>query len=151
MPDLERPPEKTLDQHFQSWEGHAFGFGYGSGEPHIIPALKHLLALCPETGAYDYQVLESALGGPVAWLLLNRLHQLDVFEYGTSPRYAWLTQRGLYLKRFMDTKTADDLVELVACRSENDVICYPNACNCGPDGYDAKRICPNPFWGRANV
>jgi hypothetical protein len=31
---------KSLDSHFRSWEFTAFGYGYGTGEPPIIEALK---------------------------------------------------------------------------------------------------------------
>lgn len=138
---------KTLDENFIDWEGHAFGFGYGSGEPHVLPALKAFFATCPESGGYDYEVLERAVTPVVAWLFINRLCALDVFEYGTSPRYAWLTDRGLALKRFIDGRDVDDLVALVTGYGEDYIHCHPGACNCGPRGYLVGPICKNPFWG----
>lgn len=139
---------KTLDESFRDWEGSAFGFGYGTGEPHTVPTLKRFLELCPESGAYDYKVLEAELGPVVAWLLINALaqHKIDMLEYGTSPRHAWLTDKGKRLKAFTASKTADELVEIAASRNEDDNICYPDACNCGPTGYQAGVVCDNPFW-----
>lgn len=141
---------KTLEQHFCSWESSAFGFGYGSGEPHIIPALKTFLEACPEEGGYDYAVLEKAVAPTVAWLLINRLCQEDIFEYGTSPRFAWLTRAGKVLRNFVVAHSVDDLVELITSVNEDDrtAICYRDACNCGPTGYQSGLVCQNPFWGR---
>lgn len=145
---MDNPFEKTLEQHFCSWESSAFGFGYGTGESHVIPALRAFLEACPEAGGYDYKVLEQAVTPVVAWLLINRLCREDIFEYGTSPRYAWLTPAGRALRRFMLERNVDDLIELVASRND-EWTCYRDACNCGPEGYEEGRACPNPFWGRA--
>lgn len=64
--------DKTPDEHFRDWESHAFGFGYGTGEPHTLAALKTFLAAIPER-PYNYEVLERACGATVAWLLINAL------------------------------------------------------------------------------
>jgi hypothetical protein len=136
---------KTLDENFADWEGTAFGFGYGTGEPHILPALKRFLALCPDTGTYDHEALAREMGPAVAWLLLNALAHADIIEYGTSPRYGWLTTSGQALKAYVESKTDDELVGIV-CR-DRDTPCYPDACNCGPEGYEEGRVCLNPFWG----
>lgn len=135
---------KTLEQNFTDWEGSTFGFGYGTGEPHIIPALRQFMELCPHQ--YDYTVLEAALTPTVAWLLINVLCKVDMLKYGTSPRFAWLTHKGHALRKFMLSKSADELVELVCSRTEDDSPCYPDVCNCGPDGYQAGVKCDNPFW-----
>lgn len=136
---------KTLDENFADWEGHVFGFGYGSGEPHTVPALRRFFALCPDKAGYDFEVLERELTPTVAWLLINALAKADVLEYGTSPRFAWLTARGLALKAYLATKTDDEAIEL-CCYSSDYVPCYPDACNCGPNGYEDGRKCVNPFW-----
>jgi hypothetical protein len=73
----------------------------------------------------------------VAWLLINHLCQLDIIEYGTSSRFGWLTAEGESLKAFVASKTADELAE-IACN--HDDVCYPDACNCGPNGYENGRI-----------
>jgi hypothetical protein len=137
---------KTPGEYFRDWEGNAFGFGYGTGEPVILPALRAFMAAVPLTGAYDYRVLEAAAGPVPAWLFINRLCGLDLIRYGTSPRFGWLTEPGKALQTFMLAHTADRLVEIVTDYDEDYTHCYPNACNCGPDGYDAKLVCQNPFW-----
>jgi hypothetical protein len=136
---------KSPDDSFADWEGHVFGFGYGTGEPHTLLALKQFLELCPDQGAYDYRVIEDHLGAAVTWLMISILCRADVLEYGSSPRYAWLTKEGLALKSYVESKSVDDLVN-TACRDENYIACYPDACNCGPDGYEEGRVCLNPFW-----
>lgn len=139
---------KSLDDNFTDWESDAFGLGYGTGERPILTALKTFLDNCPESGAYDHEVLASELTPVVAWLLINRLGRLDILEYGTSPRYAWLTKEGLALKRFVGSKSIDELYELTAGRDEDYWTCAPDACNCGPNGYEKGRVCVNPFWHR---
>lgn len=129
---------KTLDDYFTDWEAHVFGYGYGSGEEHVIPALKRFFVLCPANSGYDYQTLEVKLTPAVAWLLINVLAHADLLEYGTSPRYAWLTERGRALKQYLDSKSAEELQAILA--RDYDRHCYPDHCNCddGP--------CHNPFW-----
>lgn len=138
---------KSNEDYFADWESHAFGFGYGSGEKHTIPAIKAFFELCPDGGAkaYDFRQLEDRLGATVAWLLINRFAQLGVLEYGSSPRFAWLTPHGKVLKAYIDDRSADYLVKLTE-RNEDYAHCYPDACNCGEKGYDSKRVCQNPFW-----
>ena len=141
--------EKTLDHYFKDWESHVFGLGYGSGEEHVIPALRRFFELTPPDvrgGTYDYRVLEKELGATVAWLLINILGRADILEYGTSPRYAWLTGKGERLHAYLASKSNEELVELVCSRDEDDIICSPDACNCGVNGYIKGRICPNPFF-----
>ena len=133
------------DKNFADWEGSAFGFGYGSGEPHILPAIKRMMDLTPADKSYDYAVYEAELGPLATWFLINALCRAGFFEYGSSPRFAWLTAKGKAFKQYVDGKTADELIE-VCERSEDDVVCYPDACNCGPEGYEAGRKCDNPLW-----
>ena len=84
--------EKSLDSHFADWECYVFGFGYGTGEGHVLAALKRFMELTPSEHAdmrcYDHKVLERELGPAVAWLLINVLGHADVIEYGSSSRYA---------------------------------------------------------------
>lgn len=145
---------RTLESYFIDWEGETFGYGYGSGEPHIIPALRTFFELCPpldaKQRAYDYFALESALTPTVAWLLINILGRAKVIEYGSSPRHAWLTDRGYHLRAFVLSKTADELVTLA---TEYDLVakfcCSETHCNCSsPMGYVEGAICPNPFFAR---
>lgn len=138
---------KSIEDNFADWEGATFGFGYGSGEEHVIPALRAFLKLCPNGDlhhAYDYDELERELTPQVAWLLINALCRADILEYGTSPRYGWLTPQGEALKSFVLQRSTERLVELATSREEASDVCYPDACNC--DGYEKGKICVNPFW-----
>lgn len=142
---------KTIEQHFADWEGEVFGFGYGSGEEHVIGALKIFMEAIPDDpehgyGAYDYENLEKLLGPTTAWLLINVLCQADILDYGTSPRYAWLSRpHGAALHAFVKAHTVDELVTMTD-RDPDDCPCYPEHCNCGPQGYSAVKLCHNPFW-----
>ncbi len=147
--------DRSIESYFADWEGEAFGFGYGTGEPHTLAALKAFFAAIGRDDsptAYDYEKLEAAVGATVAWLLINILCKwnIDVIEYGTSPRYGWLTKNGEKLQAFLATKSVDELLE-VCCVAETEYGCGPNTCNCGPEGYDEKRVCPNPFFPRRSV
>lgn len=127
---------KTLDEYFYDWENHVFGYGYGSGEEHIFSGLKKIMASIPESGQYDYQKLEESIDPLSAWLFINVLCKHDIFDYGTSPRYGWLTNSGKILKKYLAETTEFKF-------SDQDYHhCYPNLCNChdGP--------CENPFWSK---
>ncbi len=139
MPEI----SKTLEDHFTDWESHAFGFGYGTGEEHTIPALKAFFAAFgnwDNLNAYDYRNLEAAVTPTVAWLIISVLGHKDIIEYGTSPRFGWLTPKGERLKKFVDKHTADELLELT-CKDSEYIHCYPGHCNC-----DGPSKCANPFW-----
>lgn len=143
---------KTIEESFIDWEANTFGFGYGTGELPILTAFKVFMATIPADprlpNGYDYQKIEAQLGPTVTWLLINILcrHTVDIIEYGSSPRFAWLTPKGMRLKAFMDTKTNEELYELCVSRDEEYIVCYPDACNCGPNGYQEGVKCENPFW-----
>lgn len=139
---------KTLDDYFIDWESHVFGYGYGTGEPVIIPLLVQFLDLCRTNNdrGYDYEVLEAHLGAPAAWLLINALCHANILEYGTSPRFGWLTARGTRLRDYAVAKGADGLMDVLNERTQDTTICMPDACNCGPNGYQAGVVCQNPFW-----
>ncbi len=130
---------KTESEHFHDWEQHVFGFGYGSGEEHVLPVVKQLLSLADARGCFDYTILERELSPPIAWLLLNTFCHAQLLEYGTSSRFPWLTAEGRALKQFVDAHTAEQLADLTE-RSEDYYECHPTYCNCddGP--------CKNPFW-----
>lgn len=141
-------PNKSIEDSFKDWESSAFGFGYGSGEPYVIPALRTFLEHCTGLGgtAYDYAEMERLLGPVATWLLISALCRADILEYGTSPRFGWLTPHGKRLQDFMLSKSADGLVEIACAEREGYDVCYPDVCNHGPDGYVAGRVCSNPFW-----
>lgn len=133
---------KTIEQHFADWEARVFGFGYGSGEEPILLALKSFLAAMPEDN-YDYRNIEAAVTPTVAWLLINTLAHDDKIEYGTSPRFAWLTKSGNALSRFIGERSIDQLV--AATNQGSDYIhCFPDYCNC--DNGDCRFS--NPFWAK---
>ena len=90
-----------------------FGYNYGSGEKYIIPELRKLINLCPNNGTYDYREFESCFGGLAAWLFINILCGKDVIEYGTSPRFGWLTDKGRELKTTINAMTDDEIVESI--------------------------------------
>jgi len=130
---------KTLDDYFVDWENTVFGFGYGTGEGFIIPKLKAFFVLLKEERLYDHTDLELSLGGAETWFLINILCRADILEYGTSPRFGWLTSKGERLRDFIKTKTCDELIDLVCSRTQDNTVCYPDACNCG--GYVEGKIC----------
>lgn len=142
---------KPIEHSFCDWECYAFGYGYGTGEPHTIAALQAFLRVCnkrhnndPST-SYDYKDAEAALTPTVAWLLINTLCRTDIIEYGSSPRFGWLTPHGELLRTFMLSKSVDELYQMTS-RADDYVPCCPNTCNCGPKGYQAGVKCDNPFW-----
>lgn len=133
------------DKHFIDWYSHTFGYGYGDGELHIIPALKGFMATTPMEGNYDYREIENAIGKAPTWFLMNELCEQNFIEYGTSPRFGWLDKKGKLLKEYMTDKTAEKLYELVMVDSDY-YHCDPDFCNCGPNGYSKEKICHNPLF-----
>jgi hypothetical protein len=132
---------KSIEDQFTDWEGSTFGYGYGTGEDHTILALKAFMAAIPERG-YDYRVLETTLTPSVTWLLINILCRANILEYGTSPRFGWLTPQGERLKAFIDPRSVEYLCALTQ-KTEDYVPCYPDTCNC--DG-TSRAKCANIFW-----
>ena len=142
---------RNIKQLVRDWENEAFGYGYGNGEDHILPALKTFFETLEENRNHDYQRVEEKLDKLAAWLMINVLCKMDIIEYGSSARYGWLTPQGERLRDFLATKSSDDLYKLVMYEvecEEDYFVCYRDACNCGPGGYDPKAICQNPFWHR---
>lgn len=140
--------QRTIDDHFIDWMSENIRFGYGSGEPHTIPALRAFLSLCNVghyNTSYDCRVLEEKLTPTTAWLLMNVLCQAQLIEYGTSPRCGWLTPEGIKLRDYMLSKTEEDLILLV-CNTEDNDYCTRHFCNCGEGGYSENKLCHNPFW-----
>jgi hypothetical protein len=138
---------KTAEDYFQDWEQHAFGFGYGTGEPHVLGALRQFFGFVDARRgrAYEYMELERGLGAATAWLLVNRLCRYDVsvVDYGVSPRHGWLTAHGTKLCDFMLSSTVEELVRICTEWPEDHVACVPDLCQCGAGN---GKKCPNPFW-----
>jgi len=77
------------------------------------------------------------------WFLLNVLYQKDLVEYGTSPRYGWLTGNGKKMMEFLRDYNADRLHELVNVDSDH-VFCYTDYCNHTDLAGEGCKA--NPFW-----
>lgn len=110
------------DQEFCRFESEYFGYGYGSGEEFIIPYLKPFFKSIPIDGCYDHKVIEQECGGFPTWILINilcksprdtRLVKESVIEYGSSPRFGWLTDFGKSLKQFVDTHSKEELLAIL--------------------------------------
>ena len=93
---------------FAEWELGVFGYGYGTGEAPVISALKAFMESF-STGTYDYRALEALLGASTTWLLINALCHADIIEYGSSPRFGWLTDKGVALRKVVTEHTVDEL------------------------------------------
>lgn len=130
---------ELTDKHFIDWEGEAFGYGYGTGEDYVIPAVKQFFDAL-DNGSYHYQKLEEALTPAVAWLLINRFLQMDLFEYGTSSRRAWLTSKGKTLAAYIGSHTAEELVSVLDYE-DGYIHCYLDHCNC-------EAPCNNPMFAK---
>jgi len=126
------------DKHFIDWESSTFGYGYGTGEWYIIPTIKKFFSLCKDN-SYSHEDLEKELGGAVTWFLINIFCHENMINYGTSPRYGWLEEKGKLLKEFVDCKTDKELYELTSVDEEYEH-CYKDRCNC-----ELKK-CDNPLF-----
>ena len=134
---------KTDDDYFKDWECETFGFGYCTGERPVMTALRSFLEECPDEGCYDYEKLESAVTAPVAWLLINILcrRNVNILEYGASPRMAWLTEQGRRLKAYVTSKTVNELLAILDSDTDDGRnYCSQTYCNCQAEP------CRNPFW-----
>lgn len=135
---------KTEVQYFADWMSEAFGYGYGTGEEPVLTALRAFFEAIGTGRNYDHRKLEEAVTPTVAWLLINRLIQLDAIEYGTSPRFGWLTPHGDMLRAFCLNHTVEQLVDC-SDPSEEYIHCFRDYCNCTASG-DHGCMDTNPFW-----
>lgn len=130
------------DKHFIDWESYVFGYGYGTGEPHIFEALKKFFQSMHESPrgnlGYGYEAIEKEMGSMAAWLLLNTLLHADILSYGTSPRFGFLNPSGTALAEYLRDKTVDQLCEIVDV-DEHHVYCFPKMCQC-------EKPCENPLF-----
>jgi hypothetical protein len=143
---------KTQDQYFRDWEDEAFGYGYGTGEPVVLTALKKFAELTtndnyPDQFIYDYEVMEKELGPTVTWLLINALCKDGAIDYGSSPRYGWFMGPGALLITYLREHTVDQMYDTLTSEGINEgyYACSKNFCNCGPES--TNEACKNnPFW-----
>jgi hypothetical protein len=133
---------KTIEENFVDWESDIFGFGYGTGESHVLGAVKIFLDNT-ERGMHR---LEEVLGPAVAWLLINVLCHCGAVDYGTSPRNGWLSPEGEALRKFFAERTVDQLTQIIHNVTDDYIHCDQKNCNCGPQGFQPGVVCPNPFW-----
>lgn len=129
------------DKHFIDWENEVFGYGYGTGELHTLRVLKKFFSAVPKEGNYDFEKMEKALGPQQFWLLLNTLCHADIIEYGTSPRYGWLTEKGQILLDYLAPLSIKELYEMVGV-DDTYIYCYNGVCNC-------EEPCNNPLFRKA--
>ena len=110
---------------FAQWESKTFGYGYGNGEYFILPLLKKFFEnFTRGDNQYDFQHLEKELGETNTWFLINGLCRVDAIEYGTSPRFGWLTSKGIAVKDFVLKHTNEELYEYVTNAE------YSDFCEC---------------------
>jgi hypothetical protein len=137
---------QVTDKCFKEWERDVFGFGYGTGEAHILPALQTFLRHVDGGHTYTAQTIERVLGGPVTWLLINVLCHADILDYGTSPRCGWVTPQGERLRAYVVSKTVDQLYAIVTQAPDpTQPLCSRTFCNC-PDGTDTAGCRHNPLF-----
>jgi hypothetical protein len=108
------PKSVAMDEReFCTWYGDTLGYGYGTGDVHFCHALVTFLRHCRETGSYTYTTMQDALGEAAFWFFLNTLCHAGLVDYGTSPRYGWLSEEGKRLADFVKDYDADRLYNLV--------------------------------------
>lgn len=102
---------------FTQWESDTFGYGYGTGEAIILPVLQTFLAACRNKDGggsnYSYERISDEIGAIPTWLLINILARTGIIEYGTSPRYGWLTSKGEELREFVCFHSVMELCDLI--------------------------------------
>ena len=128
------------DKHFIDWESNVFGYGYGDGEKHIFTALSYFFNLIPGDDNYDFRVLENNLGKSTAWLLINILCRDDIIVYGGSPRFGWLSKKGIILKEYMTGHTIEELCKIIEV-DDRYTYCFPDLCQCDIN-------CNNPLFSK---
>lgn len=137
---------KTPDQQFIDWESDTFGFGYGTGEQYTLKALKQFMDSLEDNRSYNYEMLEKIFTPLSAWLLINIFGHADIIEYGTSPRFGWLTEKGELLRNYLADKSVNDLYELVMGVDQEYARCGSTYCNCdAPKNFERKCI-NNPLF-----
>lgn len=134
---------KTEDQCFAEWLEQTFPYGYGTGEEHFLTALVTFFGSLNDR-RYDYKVLEEKLGPVAAWLLINTFCANDVVDYGTSPRFGFLSTIGQRVQAYLRGKTADQLNEMIGEMPDELRQCTNHYCNCGGDMESG--CTKNPFF-----
>lgn len=105
------------DRMFASLCSDKLGWGAYGGDEALYPALRSFLMWCtPSEGsgvpAYDYRDVSEVIGAAAAWLLVYALVRADLVEYGTSPRFGWLTPEGCWLRDYVKNRTPEQLADV---------------------------------------
>ncbi len=129
------------DKHFIDWEGEVFGYGYGTGELPILKCLHFFFSTLEDGKTYNHEKLEKELGDAATWFMINTLCHTDIIEYGTSPRFGWISYDPPIqaLRDYILGHTPEELYEIVANRDDDYVHCYKGHCNC-------ETPCNNPLF-----
>ena len=136
----------VTEKHFREWEQEAFGYGYGTGETYILPALHAFFLHLEDGHAYTAATMEEGLGGTAAWLLINVLCRTQMLDYGTSPRFGWLTRQGQRLRDYVLSKTPEELYEIVTQDMDPaQPLCSRTFCHC-EDGMETAGCRHNPLF-----
>lgn len=106
------------EKHFIEFQSEVFGYGYGTGDEHTLRAIKGFLAAINGC-TYDYRLIENTVGPQIAWLLINMFCHADLIDYGTSPRFGWLSDSGLRLKEFVDARTVEEMGAILAQETQD--------------------------------
>lgn len=82
--------------------------------------------------SYNHETLVEHFGGLAAWLWINTLCEADILEYGRSPMYGWLTEKGERLRDYLKDKSVDEIIEIY---NTVEVKCGLDYCNCDEGKY----------------
>lgn len=121
---------KSDDEVFKDWFNDTYGYGYGTGEKPILTAIMIFLGNCSsnENHIYSYDEIEKVIGKAATWMLISVFCKQDLVDYGTSPRFAWLTEKGKWLLNYLKGKSLQYLYSLVMYNSFSE--CSSEYCNC---------------------
>ena len=150
---------KSLEVQFKEWFESNFGYGYGSGEEPMLRSLRIFFGACfyddddPKQEGYpryQYTTLEELLGKPLAWFLINKFCENDIINYGSSPRFGWVENRGKRLKKFFEERSINELLEIVFEDNEKE-LCTEQYCFCDADGEHIDGKCKNNVFMNEDI
>jgi hypothetical protein len=111
---------RMTDKQFREWEDVAFGYGYGTGEPHIIAGLRVFFGAVKADGGYSYLDIEKAMGELPAWLVINALNHSGVLNYGTSPRFGWMEGKGHELREYFAANSDERILSVLVAECDDE-------------------------------
>lgn len=131
---------EELDKYFIDWENYVFGYGYGTGDKPVLNTIKKFFEMCNKDNFYSYSASDTTDSS--IWLLINIFCHNNIIEYGGSPRNGWLTLTGQALKSYIDTRSIDQLYNLITAVSWDYQYCVPGEGGCLCE----IKSCVNPFF-----